>query len=56
MILSITPSPCHLVALPLCHPIARPDLTGAKAMDESRIAELTRGPPIYVVTGGTGAS
>lgn len=25
-------------------------------MDESRITELTRGPPIYVVTGGTGAS
>ena len=25
-------------------------------MDESRITELTKGPPIYVVTGGTGAS
>lgn len=25
-------------------------------MDQSRITELTKGPPIYVVTGGTGAS
>ena len=25
-------------------------------MDESRVTELTKGPPVYIVTGGTGAS
>jgi regulator of PEP synthase PpsR (kinase-PPPase family) len=44
------PITCHLVT-PSPY-----QLPGANIMDESRITELTKGPPLYVVSGGTGAS